>query len=203
MIHHWRNNRAVNSNLTVHGLFLFILLPLIAVLAAGCFVKSFDQIRPGIADRGHYIENVPFVSQGTYDCGPAALASVFAFWKHPVDISHISSNIYLTQLHGTIPTDMDRYAKEAGFVTASPHGGSDDLRSLLRTDRPVICLLDLGYGRYRHPHYVTVIGFDDVNRLFIMHDGDRANLTMSYDDFETAWSRAEHWMIMVTPAKTE
>ncbi len=197
------NERAVNGRATVHGLFLPIAAALAVLLLAGCAAKSFDDVRPGIEARGHYIGNVPFFRQGGDDCGPAALAAVFAYWKHPVGVSQISSNIYLPKLRGTLPMDMERYAKENGFATSSPPGSIDALRSALRSDRPVICLLDLGFGPYRRPHYVTVIGFDDGNRLFIMHDGEQADRTKSYDDFEKAWARAGHWMLVATPKPKE
>ena len=194
-----RNTGAVDSMLTVHGLFLLFSIGALAVLPSGCSTPRFEDIRTGIDARGHYIVNVPFMPQRDSDCGPAALAGVFAYWKHPIEVSQIASKIYLPKLGGTLPMDMERYAEETGFMTSSPTGSIDALRSALRNDRPVICLLDLGFGQYRQPHYVTVIGFDDGNLLFIMHDGDQANRTTSYHDFEKAWARAGHWMLVATP----
>lgn len=198
-----RTSGAVNSEQAVHGLFLPFALVLLAALLAGCAGKSFEDIRPGIETRGHYIENVPFVRQADRDCGPAALAGVFAFWGRPIDLERISSQVYLPKLSGALPMDLERFSKGSGFQTFTPPGSFDELRSYLRRNQPVICLLDQGFGLYRQPHYVTVIGFDDGNELIIMHDGERASRTMSYEKFEKFWARAGHWMLAMTPRGLE
>ncbi len=203
MIPMQRTRRAVDRRSAVHGLFLAMTCLLLPAVATGCFTKNFDDIQTGIETRGHYITHVPFVRQGEDDCGPASLASVFAYWKRPVDLAEIVSQVYLPKLRGSLPMDMEHYAKASGFLTATPPGNIDVLRAELRMDRPVICLLDLGYGFYRQPHYITAIGFDDGNGLIIMHDGRKANATLSYESFERAWARAGHWMLVVTPKKSE
>jgi ABC-type bacteriocin/lantibiotic exporter with double-glycine peptidase domain len=195
MIPDGKNTRAVNSILSAHGLFLLGVI----VLAAGCGGKSFEAIKPGIEAQGHYIEGVPFVRQTEYDCGPAALAGILAFYNRPVDLETITANIYLPKLRGTLPMDLERYARNAGLKTASSDGTTDALKFSVRGNTPVICLLDLGFGPYRQPHYVTIIGFDDGNGLFIMHDGVTPDRTMSYEGFEKKWGRAGRWMIVIKP----
>ena len=195
MIPDGKNTKAVNSILSAHGLFLLGVI----VLAVGCGGKSFEAIKPGIETRGHYIEGVPFVRQTEYDCGPAALAGILAFYDRPVDLETITASIYLPKLRGTLPMDLERYAKDAGLKTASSDGTTDDLKSAVRSNTPIICLLDLGLGPYRQPHYVTIIGFDDGNGLFIMHDGVTPDRTMSYEGFEEKWARAGRWMIVIKP----
>jgi len=190
-----KNKKAVTSISSAHGLLLFGVI----VLAAGCGGKSFETIRPGIEARGHYIGGVPFFRQTGDDCGPAALAGILAFYGKPVDLKTITASIYLPKLRGTLPMDLERYAKDAGLKTASSDGTIDALRSAVRSDSPVICLLDLGFGPYRQPHYVTIIGFDDRNGLFIMHDGITPDRTMSYEAFEKKWVRAGRWMIVIRP----
>ena len=168
-------------------------------MISGCGAKSFDAIRPGLEIRGHYIEDVPFVRQAENDCGPAALASVLSFRGRAVDVERISASVYLPKLRGTLPMDLERYAKDEGFSSSSTSGTMDSLKTAVRSNIPVICLLDLGFGLYRQPHFVTVIGFDDGNGLYIMHDGGSPNRTMRYDDFEKKWTRAGKWMIVITP----
>jgi ABC-type bacteriocin/lantibiotic exporter with double-glycine peptidase domain len=195
MIPDGKNTKAVNSILSAHGLFLLSVI----VLAAGCGEKSFAAIKPGIAAQGHYIEGVPFVKQTENDCGPAALAGILAFYGRPRDLKTITASIYLPKLRGTLPMDLERYARDTGLKTASSDGTIDALRSAVRSNTPVICLLDLGFGPYRQPHYVTIIGFDDGNGLFIMHDGVAPDRTMSYEAFERKWARAGRWMIVIRP----
>jgi ABC-type bacteriocin/lantibiotic exporter with double-glycine peptidase domain len=192
-------NKAVDSVKTVHGLLL--LGALVASIAAlpGCGTASFDAVRPGLEAQGHYIEGVPFVQQAEFDCGPAALASVLSFRGRVVDLERIKAGVYLPKLRGALPMDLEHYAKEEGFRTSSSAGTHAALKSAVRSNIPVICLLDLGFWFYRQPHFVTVIGFDDGNGLFIMHDGGTPNRTMGYEDFEKKWARAGKWMIVIGP----
>jgi ABC-type bacteriocin/lantibiotic exporter with double-glycine peptidase domain len=186
-------------NRKVHGFFLLGLVGFLALHAAGCGPKAFSDVKQGIELRGHYIDGVPFYRQTSYACGPAALAGVFAYWRHPVDLDQLTKRIVLVQLQGTLPMDMERAAKEAGFRTTTAHGDRVLLLASLKRNVPVICLLDLGFGPLQQPHYATVIGYDDGNRLFIMHDGIERDRTMPYGQFEKAWARAGKWMLLVEP----
>jgi len=188
--------KAVNSTLSVRGLFL---LGVLAILSSGCGAKSFASIRPGIEARGHYIEGVPFIRQSGNDCGPAALAGVLAYYGRPADLGAITAAIYLPKLRGTLPMDLEQYARTAGFRTRSSGSALDDLKAAIRNNTPVICLLDLGIGPYRQPHYVILTGFDDVNGFFIMHDGETADKIMAYETFGKYWLRAGNWMVVVAP----
>lgn len=188
--------RAADIFKAVRGLFL---PGLVLTLAAGCGAMNFEAVRPGIEARGHYIDGVPFIKQTGNDCGPAALAGVFAYYGRPADLVVITKAIYLPKLRGTLPMDLEQYARSAGFRTHSSGSTLDDLKAAIRGNNPGICLLDLGMGPYRQPHYVTVTGFDDVNALFIMHDGETANRTMTYKTFGKYWLRAGNWMIVVKP----
>jgi len=180
--------------------FFFIFgIILTATAISGCSAKNFATLRPGLETRGHYIENVPFHRQSESTCGPAALANVFAYWGSPLDIDQITAKVYLPKLRGTLLMDMEDFARNAGFESTYSVGTLEDLKSYIRKGTPVICLLDLGFGLYRRPHYITVIGFDDVNAVIIEHDGVRANSVMGYDAFFKAWTRAGNGLLVIMP----
>lgn len=189
--------RAPRIRIRAKGLFLFLLPAAIAILISGCATRNFSAVRPGIEGRGHYIDGVPFFRQQEYSCGPAALASVLAFWGRPANLEQITASVYVPKLRGTLPMDMENFMRDAGFETFSAAGTLEEVKSHIRSERPVICLLDLGFGLYRQPHYVTVLGFDDVNAVLIVHDGLQANRVISYGAFEKEWSRAGYWMLIV------
>jgi hypothetical protein len=73
------------------------------------------------------------------------------------------------------------------------------LKAYIRQGIPVICMLDLGFDLYHQPHYVTVIGFDDVNAVVICHDGQTPNRLIGYDAFNKAWSRAGSLLLVIVP----
>jgi ABC-type bacteriocin/lantibiotic exporter with double-glycine peptidase domain len=188
------NHRAVN--VSVHGLFL--LVGMLGLLGA-CGPKTLDAIRPGLASRGHYVDGVPFFRQIEYACGPSALASVLAYHQRPADLAELTGLLVHPALHGTLPMDVERVAKDRGFRTTTAHGDKELLRSSLKKDLPVICLLDLGLGVFKQPHYVVLTGFDDGNQLFIMHDGATQDRTMPYGEFEKYWARGGKWMLVMEP----
>jgi ABC-type bacteriocin/lantibiotic exporter with double-glycine peptidase domain len=173
----------------------------VGVLAglAGCAKSDFTALRPGLETRGHYIEGVPFYRQSESTCGPAALASMFAFWGRPKSLETITAGVYLPKLGGTLPMDMESFAREDGFKTTSSSGTLAELKASIRKGKPVICLLDLGFSLYHQPHYIVVIGFDDVHTVIICHDGSTPNSLIGYDKFNNEWARAGNWMLMIEP----
>jgi ABC-type bacteriocin/lantibiotic exporter with double-glycine peptidase domain len=183
--------------------FFFEVLLLAAIYSCGCAGKDFNALQPGLETRGHYIKNVPFYRQTESTCGPAALASVLAFWGRPAAIEQITSSVYLPELRGTLPMDMESFAREKGFEATSSNGDLEDLKAHLRKDVPVICLLDLGFGPYRRPHYITAIGFDDTHAVIIEHDGLRSDRLIGYESFNKAWTRAGNWMLVIRPKEVE
>jgi ABC-type bacteriocin/lantibiotic exporter with double-glycine peptidase domain len=182
-----------------NGLFFFLLAAVLTIMISGCARKDFSTLRPSIEVRGHYIDGVPFYRQKESYCGPAALASVLGFWGRPASLEQITAAVYLPELRGTLPMDMENFMREAGLETITSAGTLEELKVRIRAGLPVICLLDLGFGPYRQPHYVTVIGFDDVNAVIIAHDGLKANSVIGYKTFEKEWTRAGHWMLIANP----
>jgi ABC-type bacteriocin/lantibiotic exporter with double-glycine peptidase domain len=195
--------RAPSTGHRANGLFFFLLATVLTIIILGCASKNFSTLRPGIEARGHYIEGVPFYRQKESYCGPAALASVLGFWGRQANLEQITAAVYLPELRGTLPMDMENFMREAGFETITSAGTLEELKVRIRTDLPVICLLDLGFGPYRQPHYVTVIGFDDANAVIIAHDGLKANSVIGYKIFEKEWSRGGHWMLIANPKSSK
>ncbi len=94
--------------------------------------------------------------------------------------------------------DMDKNLRDRGFETVSFGGTPGGLRDRIRGSVPAICLLDLGFGLYR-PRHVTVIGFDDVGKMFVVHDGLTEDRLIGYDTFIREWARAGNRMLVAQP----
>ncbi len=184
-------------------LFLFVFAILFIMLSAGCSEKSFASLQPGLDKEGHYINGVLFFKQKDDSCGPAALASVASYWGKKVSMDQVIAKVYLPQLRGTLPMDMESFLREQGLETVSSTGTLDSLKEQVRKDVPVICLIDLGFSVYRRPHYVTVIGFDDVDAVIIAHDGVQAQRVISYEQFLQEWGRAGNWMLVAHPGTSQ
>ena len=184
-------------------IFLLVFAVLLIMHSAGCSEKSFASLQPGLDKEGHYIDGVLFFKQEDSSCGPAALASVASYWGKRVSMDQVIAKVYLPQLRGTLPMDMESFLREQGLETMSSAGTLDALKDQIRNDMPVICLIDLGFSVYRRPHYVTVIGFDDVDAVIIAHDGVHAQRVISYEQFLREWDRAGNWMLVAHPGTSQ
>lgn len=198
MAHHARWARG-HEDPFVRPLIYLAAASLLMILVTGCTGKDFAALRPGLESRGAYIEGVPFYQQSESTCGPAALASMLDFRGRPESLEHITEKIYHPELRSTLPMDMENYAREAGFKTESSSGSLGELKAYIRKGIPVICLLDTGFSLYHQPHYVTVIGYDDVHKVFIVHDGLAPNSLISHKKFNKGWVRAGYWMLVIEP----
>lgn len=178
----------------VRGFFFFLVL----AAAAGCGRPARG---PATGADGHYIEQVPFYEQGEGSCGPAALASVLGYWGRPQPIEQIRAAVYSPRLRGSLPMDLERHARASGMRVFSASGTLDALRVAVRSDEPVICLLDLGFWVFSQPHYVVVIGFDDARQTLAVHDGVTPGRIMAAAAFDRAWSRAGRWMMVIRPGE--
>ncbi len=140
------------------------------------------------ADPSSYeIPGVPFVRQESFFCGPASLESVFAFYGLAVDQAGIARHVYTQKLQGALITDLENYARDKGFRTRLGQGTMDDLRGLVKENRPVIVLVDLGFWVFSKPHYLVVKGYND--RGFMAHTGYEASQFFDYAEFGRIWEK--------------
>jgi hypothetical protein len=99
-----------------------VLFAVSLMMIAGCTEKNFASVQPGLDKEGHYISGVPFFKQEESSCGPAALASVASYWGKKVSVEQVIAKVYLPQLRGTLPMDMESFLREQGFETMSSAG---------------------------------------------------------------------------------
>ena len=141
------------------------------------------------------IEGVPFVRQDSGFCGPASLASVMTYYGVPTDQKMVGRAVYSEKLQGALITDLERYAREAGFETASGRGTAERLKAELDRGRPVIVLVDLGFWVVSRPHYLVVFGYDGEG--FTAHDGYTAANRYPYARFDEIWEKMGHAYLLV------
>lgn len=140
------------------------------------------------ADPASYeIQGVPFVKQGSNFCGPASLESVFAYYGLAVDQAAIARHVYTQKLQGALITDLENFARDKGFRTRLGQGTMDDLRVLVKENKPVIVLVDLGFWVFSKPHYLVVTGYND--RGFNAHTGYEASQFFGYTEFGKIWEK--------------
>lgn len=143
------------------------------------------------------IDGVPFVAQKTEYCGPASLSSVLAYYGEAADQETIGKSIHHPRLQGSLITDMEDYARKRGFHARTGIGTVDEIRDLIRRDRPVIVLVDLGFWVASKPHYLVVYGFNEEG--FLAHNGFEKAQWYRSGDFEKIWNRAGNSFLLIHP----
>jgi len=180
----------------------FVLIPALLLLSS-CFAPQRAVLLEGIRkdpSAGAYIEDVPFYPQKDYMCGPAALASVTAYWATgKPDMEEIASGIYLEKLKGTLPMDMLLYARQKGFDAEFYASSMDDLREKLSAGYPLILFLNLGLKSYPVGHYVVAVGYSDAAEAVLVHSGTEKEMVMSYMQLEREWSLTGYSTLIVKP----
>jgi ABC-type bacteriocin/lantibiotic exporter with double-glycine peptidase domain len=141
------------------------------------------------------IEGVPFIQQDSQFCGPAALASVMSYYGAPVDQKVIGSRVYDEKLQGALITDLERYARDAGFETSSGRGSVEGLKAEIDRSHPVIVLVDRGFWVLSRTHYLVVFGYDGDG--FTAHDGFSASTHYRYEEFRDIWGKMGNAYLLV------
>lgn len=182
---------------------VFAILFFIFECAGGC-AGSIDSsvLKQDIAknpSKGHYINDVPFVAQEDFFCGPASLAMVLNFYGMKITQEEIAKEIYLKKLKGALNIDLLMYARQKGFQARYYSGSIDDLKANISNDAPLILLLNLGYEIYPVYHYIVAAGFHDEKNFIIAHSGKERDKTFSYKELLKAWEKTSFGTLLITP----
>ncbi|MBI2080370.1 MAG: peptidase C39 family protein [candidate division NC10 bacterium] len=177
--------------------------PLLAglFLLVACARPSAEAVRAAVAaaPTAGALLAVPFFPQEEFQCGPAAMASLLAYWGRPADPEAIAEAIYLPRLQGTLSLDLLLYAERRGLTARLLDASPEALKAALRADRPVIALLNVGSRLVPTWHYVVVVGYADGPDAFVAHDGRYRERVFPYEDFAWRWQAAGRWGLLVEP----
>ena len=146
----------------------------------------------------HIIENVPFYSQETYQCGPAALAGVLNYWGVPETPEEIAGEIFSKSARGTLNIDMELYAQKKGLRAESYKGSIEDIKEKIHDGYPLIVLVDMGVLFYQANHFMVITGFSEDG--VIVNSGKMKHGILSWKDFHRAWEKTHFWTLFITPS---
>jgi ABC-type bacteriocin/lantibiotic exporter with double-glycine peptidase domain len=171
---------------------LWLLLPL-AVWGCSTFRHvDWENDRAGL----HVVENVPYYRQaGSYDCGPAALASLLAHRGRTMVPERIAGEVASPALRGSLLPDLENYARRQGFATRSGRGDLELLRQAIGEGRPVLIPLEMGIRPVSSPHYVVVFGYDEGG--FLVHAGDKEAVFIATGELDRRWAVLNRLFLLI------
>jgi ABC-type bacteriocin/lantibiotic exporter with double-glycine peptidase domain len=139
---------------------------------------------------------VPFFSDQTDQCGPATLASVLSYWGKAAALSRLRDEMYIAKLHGTLPMDVALAAEAHGLKIEMVRGDLSVLQTELRSGRPVIAMVNLGFSALPVDHYVVVTGIDEERKGVYMHSAGVENKFVPYKKFMGSWKKTDYWALL-------
>ncbi len=147
---------------------------------------------------------VPFFPQETFQCGPAALATVIDYWygktgaaRAPLTPEAIAAEIYSPSARGVLGIDLELYARKQGFKTSQIAGTIDDLKKSVGKGIPPIVLVDYGFGPYQRNHFMVVKGYSDD--AILVNSGRKESELITDGDLLKVWGKTGYWMLLIEP----
>lgn len=147
---------------------------------------------------GFYLE-VPYVRQVKNFCGPAALASVFRYWKHPADQHSLAAEFSPFPTKGLSGSQLKELAGKHSFLAYSFSGNRKLILDHLRKGRPLI--VALASSRLLNlNHYVVLVGWDEVQQEWVLHDpAEGAYRRVKAEELMDRSSDLNNWTLLVLP----
>jgi ABC-type bacteriocin/lantibiotic exporter with double-glycine peptidase domain len=187
---------------------LILFLAIVALL--GCVtgppVKN-PQITKSNLPQKHFIENVPIYRQTYMDCGPTSIRMILNFYGKNYSQEEI---VKARKGRGTGVSDMESYARTQGFeVHPFYDWKKEEMKYLLAQGYPLIAV---GMpppewsksGRYLgEGHYVVLVGYDDLKKIFTVHDPSPGRrMQIPYDvfkDFHRSHPTHSNYVLCIYP----
>lgn len=170
----------------------------IALALCGC-ASTF--VREPLSKDAVLLDDVPFVTQTSGFCGPAALAMVMTY-KHPERgeasalADELAPLVVTPAIGGALQADMLGAVRRKGFQPKAIQGFSA-LAEHIDAGQPVVVLENLRFSWWPQWHYAVVIGVDPMHRWVIMHTGDTAEKRVSFERFLKDWQGSDQWGLVI------
>lgn len=176
-------------------------IPCILVLLfylAGC--STFSQTLPSDA---RIIDQVPYFEQESFQCGPAALATVINYWYGKnksnkwLSVETIVGEIYSPSAKGVLGLDLEAYARKHGFNAIQSSGAIEEIKRNIDAKIPTIILVDYGGVFHQQNHFMVAKGYTQDGVVF--NSGRRENHLIPNDILQRIWKKTDFWTLIIKP----
>ncbi len=142
------------------------------------------------------LEGVPFHSQVTDQCGPAALASALGFAGVQVTPEELKHRVYIPERQGSLQLELVAATRHYGRIPYEIDPSLTALVAELASGRPVLVLQNLGVNLVPVWHYAVVVGYLANEQQFVLRSGTHERLLIEAKSFTRSWKRGEYWAIV-------
>jgi Peptidase_C39 like family/Tetratricopeptide repeat len=178
--------------------YLTCVVLLILAGCAGIPEANYTANRTGRSARVE-LANVPFYPQEQYQCGPAALAMVFAYAGVPRTPKDITGLVYLPGREGSLQPEMLAATRREGLLPYKLATEPDALLQELAAGHPVVVLLNLRFSFLPEWHYAVLVGYDLTSKEVVLRSGANRRLIMTLHDFDRSWAKSGRWAFVALP----
>ncbi len=147
--------------------------------------------------RAVMLDKVPFYPQASYQCGPAALATVLNYQGIPTQPEDLVDKVYIPALKGSLQLEMIVTARGFGLLSYKLSPQLTALVSEIDAGHPVLVLQNLSYNWWPQWHYAVAVGYDLDEGEITLRSGTYRNYGISMATFERTWQRSNYWAYVI------
>jgi hypothetical protein len=142
------------------------------------------------------IAAVPFIPDDSSHCGPSTLAAVLSYHGRPTTKEEVAVDVQREDLRGSLGPDLMLWAREHGAITTFSALKPEQLVEQINKQKPVIALLDTGFGAVHRGHFVVIVGYgpDGV----VANSGLIQQQLIPWSGFLTDWFRMGNFAILIS-----
>lgn len=164
------------------------------------FMGGCASVRPTLPPKAESLRlEVPFVSQATAYCGPAALSSALRYYAKPATLEELVGQVFVPGREGSLTLEMTAATRRHGLL---PYPIAPSLDAILReldAGHPVLVLQNLAFNWWPQWHYALAVGYADAGETLLLHSGEEPYYAIPAGTFMRTWARADHWGLVLTP----
>ncbi len=150
----------------------------------------------GLPDRVE-LTSMPFFRGNAFQSGPGALATMLAHQNIGTTPGLLEKNLQLPGAEAQLEQNLQRVAREYGFVVYPLSDQVRDLKAQLVAGYPVLLRFTEGAAFWKTPRYAVLVGYDRYRDGVLLQAGMNRRLLMKFDSFASAWKDAGHWAVLV------
>lgn len=148
------------------------------------------------------IAGVPFIEQGDYQCGPAALAMVFNWSGTKITLDELLEKTFTPGRRGSFQSDLITATRRHGKLAYVIEPRLGALLRELESGHPVVVLQNRGLNWIPLWHYAVVTGYNIPEQSISLVSGRYKKEFLSMEVFAKTWDRANNWGLLVLPPAT-